>query len=790
MDSNSLSAKLLDLIQKKTLQAAISKNYQNLDTDALTMSIDMNYNRSNISRSLNNLNRGGFLVKVHGRPTYYLDKKTICDYYNLTQVPLELENLEQLKLLFVTEGRSIARIPVTAFRDLIGGSRNESLHPAIERAMKTALYPAPIHPYLITGPLGTGKQSFCSRIFQMEAELRPSDPADQGPLWIDLSRLGAEQALEALSQQGQPSAHSIGFLHADRADPALTAKLAAWCNSFSLEHPDSTLAYAILSEDAGFSAQLLQLLYPAPEEITLPPLTSRSLKEQILFVLSAFQQQCDLLRLPITLDRSSFQSFLIAEYAQNLRSLNNAVRQACQNSYYRSYPCSGSIQIMLSDIPDSVFDQTQNVPDILPAIQDIEEHIPLNFFSFSPQKSSTLYTQLWESAIDADGRLLNPASSLFQTPRCDTLYLQCEQDLRNSRRAYQAGQDSKTFQLLLRLLTPLLTKGGESSPPVALYYGLIYHLSEVVNQLLTNSYQPSFPPLESLLLSDASAGLSQAIQQQFDISLPLVEQQYLQLYLDSASENRHLARVKIVVLCHWSEIIQVYQRFAASLLYENQPKFFSYKKNSIGRERELQQRHILKGLSEFEEGGGLVIISDGTLDKDFIKLVYQEIGRSVLFITHLSQEIIRKALMFFDDPLATLGEFGQLLSRSDTSSFMVESRITMRIKDLINDTLVFLDTNKAYDALSQALSSLLEQLSLPYNDSLAIRFIVHTAFTLERAIRGEPLSYKKAEDYLRQNRGLTQILKHCLEPVQNRFNVQISNSELAYLVEILKDYTE
>lgn len=177
MDSRSLPSQLRSIIQKKTLQAAISKNYQELDTDALTLSIDMNYNRSNISRTLNNLNRGGFLIKVRGRPTYYLDRKTICDFYNLTQIPLELENLEQLKRLFLTEGRSISRIPITAFHALIGSGANESLQTAINSAMKAALYPSGLHAYLITGPLGTGKKSFCQTVFGMEDELRhPKDP--------------------------------------------------------------------------------------------------------------------------------------------------------------------------------------------------------------------------------------------------------------------------------------------------------------------------------------------------------------------------------------------------------------------------------------------------------------------------------------------------------------------------------------------------------------------------------------------------------------------------------------
>ena len=48
---------------------------------------------------------------------------------------------------------------------------------------------------------------------------------------------------------------------------------------------------------------------------------------------------------------------------------------------------------------------------------------------------------------------------------------------------------------------------------------------------------------------------------------------------------------------------------------------------------------------------------------------------------------------------------------------------------------------------------------------------------------------KRADEYLRQNKQLHQVIKTSMEPIQNLFNIQIPNSELAYLVEILSDYT-
>lgn len=790
MYSQSLSSQLMSIIQKKTLQAAISKNYQDLDTDALTLSIDMNYNRSNISRTLNSLNRGGFLIKIHGRPTYYLDKKTICDFYNLTQLPLELENLEQLKRLFLTDGRSITRIPITAFQSLIGCGANESLQPAIHAAMKMALYPASIHSYLITGPAGTGKQSFCQAVFQMEEELR-NHQITQEPLWIEMNGPSAQNLLEALGSDHIGQNRCVAFLHADQAPLALLDKMVSWCNSLSRENSDHIAAYAILAEETSCEQRLLNNLYPSPSAISLPSLTARSMKELVLFILSSFQKQCDLLNFAITIDRPTFQSFVVANYHQNLRSLNNAVRETCQNTFFRCYPCSGVLPVNLSDVPDSVFNDTRNIQEILPALHDLESRVLFTSFKFIPQKVNPVFSQLREEALGTDGRLFASARSLFRPVSCPTLPLQCQQDLKTTRSAYEAGQNSKTFQLLFRILSPFLP-GGDTCSSQSLYCGMLYHLSEVIHPLLTHSYQPALPPLESLpseALSAETQKIIQTVQAQFDVELPLAEQQYIHLYLQAAWENRRPTRVKIAVLCHWNEIITVYQRYAASLLYDNQPVFFTYKKNSVGREHELQLRHILSGLAELSEDGGLIIISDDPPDEDLVKAVYQEIGRDVLFITHLSQDNIRKTLMFFDDPMATLEEFRRLLSDGDNAHFMVDSRITMRIKSLISDTLVFLDANKVFNALSDALNTILSQLGLSYNDGIAIRFIVHSAFMIERSIRRETLSYKRADEYLRQNKQLHQVIKTSMEPIQNLFNIQIPNSELAYLVEILSDYT-
>lgn len=790
MEQPSLSEQLLSVIQKKTLRAAISKKYQELDTDALTLSIDMNYNRSNVSRTLNNLNRAGFLIKVHGRPTLYLDKKTLCDFYNLSQIPMALDNLEQMRRLFLTDGLSETSIPVVAFDAFVGTGVHEGLHTPIQEATKMALYPARPHAYLIYGLAGSGKKCFTQAVFRMENELQAlKEPRD--PVWLDLTSPDFPAQLADCTAGAGPKGACIGFLNAERAPEHALHTLQRWYALQDAAAVPQICACAVICESAQLPQTLPSLLYPAPVVISIPTLAQRSVKERILFILNAFQAQADLLRLPVQLDRPCFQAMVLAQYRSNLQSLNNVVRETCRNCYYRSYPCANGLNISLDDMPNAVHEDTLDVQQVLPFLQILERKVHLSAFEFLPGKTVPAYGQIRGIPLDKDLRPVMPNTPAVQSRApCTSLYLQCEQDLRHAGEAYQNSQNSKSIQILSKTITGILEPGGTVANQ-GVYFGLYRHLDMALRALLSGTYTEPSPPIDGLEdadLSDQAKRVIDAVQAQFCLTLPTVERQYIHIYLSHVRDGCGSARVKLAVLCHWSEIITVYQRFTSSLLYENQPSFYCYKSDAAGREWQLQARHIIGGLLAANEGAGMVIISDGPLDSELTKLIYKELGSNVFFVNQLSQEIIRKALMFFDDPMATLEEFGRLILSSSGIRQGCESRISMRIRALIGDTLTFLDANKVYHALSDALVTILDTLHMPQNDSLSIRFTVHAAFTIERAIRGESLPYKKAAEYLRAHHELALKIRQGLIAIQNLYNIQIPDNELAYIVEIFDDY--
>ena len=107
---------------------------------------------------------------------------------------------------------------------------------------------------------------------------------------------------------------------------------------------------------------------------------------------------------------------------------------------------------------------------------------------------------------------------------------------------------------------------------------------------------------------------------------------------------------------------------------------------------------------------------------------------------------------------------------------------------LLSESLVFLNPEKACQALFHVLLNILHDLSIPYADDLLIKFIFHTSFALERCIRKEPFVYPKARTLIKQHAALFNVLEKNFEIITELFSVQIPASEMGYVIEIFLPY--
>ena len=98
--------------------------------------------------------------------------------------------------------------------------------------------------------------------------------------------------------------------------------------------------------------------------------------------------------------------------------------------------------------------------------------------------------------------------------------------------------------------------------------------------------------------------------------------------------------------------------------------------------------------------------------------------------------------------------------------------------------LTFLDQTKAVSTLSDALTGILEDLHIPYSHEVAVKFLSHGSYMLERVISGRIMNFPNLRRFLAEQRPTASIVERRLNPVANTFGITIPAAEIAYIVEI------
>lgn len=119
----------------------------------------------------------------------------------------------------------------------------------------------------------------------------------------------------------------------------------------------------------------------------------------------------------------------------------------------------------------------------------------------------------------------------------------------------------------------------------------------------------------------------------------------------------------------------------------------------------------------------------------------------------------------------------------EISSFIMELEEKVLKKDL-----KFLDTNKSTMLLLDSLKKICNTLNIPVDKRIIIKFITHSSFMIERLLQNDAMNFDNLQNYYKKNLEEMNYIKKELLSVERAFNINISPSELAFLNEIFIDY--
>lgn len=807
-----------DIVRKMTLQILENGDLDGKGADAYTLSIDLKLDRANVSRTLNNLWKDGALIKCQGKPTLFLDRKTITQHYPGYFIPQTIAKGEKLTSLLQSSENKEQQESVTSLEQLTGAST--SLKEAILSAKAAVTYP----PYglhtLLHGSIGVGKGKFAYGMYQY----KKSTCTDGEPIpfvtvschnFSDNPKLFSQQLL-GLARDVVSNKARRGFLDTARGgilfldeieylSPVSLDLLASILTRSSYNRIGDTVTrqvrcMVVASTTCQRDDDAIRVLVETlPVAIHIPDLEDRGIYEKIELILKLFAEEAHTIRLPVKLSRDVLSVMAAIRYEKNIIQLAGEVKSACSRAYLDSLTnryqtvyihiyhlsrellafqgCSSeqkdNIRHILEDVPDNYIELDSNGTSKYMEYRHSSQTIPSS-------ESQRLLAQRLEMDIDS-------IENIYQSVVDHISNLSSFTDTE----LYKIKRD--IYPIVLQIVVAQLQKRGrfeDSRKHIHLLYGILLHITNFLkrSQASDQSSESDIPAASRDIFPDEyqmASEIMESLAQIYGCCFSGREVDYLASYFAVFANWISTVNLGLLVICHGESIASDLVSQAMKTIYGDY--IIDYINYSSSMCLEDCLKLAAAKARKLNRGSGILILTDMEPLTTVNEYVSKQTGidASILYPVTLPLllETIRQILSNRSDfSLLTPANQPHRVRAENISA--QETFIQNLVDKVIGKTTVFLDTTKAVNVLEKCLKATLLELQLPYSNEIAAKYLCHCCNMLERAIRGESWNYSRLSGFTNEHHELMNLVEHKLEYAENIFGIKIPASEIAYITEI------
>ncbi len=799
--------KVYQVVRDLTRKAIAAKNYTEVGMDAYVISIILKIERSNASKELNDLWREGKLIKIQGRPILYLSLEDFLYAYPIKYIPT-----------FIPKGKRLTDyleagdcVETDEEATLISPLDNQvgahgSLVEQIASAKAAISYPPYGLPTLLCGNLGIGKMQFAhdmyeyalqTKIFNKQANfviINCMDYAnDPERLRIQLCGSGEKRTKNLIEQANGGVLFFDEIQKLDSKGKELLSDL-IYKGSYTKgneSHPRLLNAMIIASttEDLQSPAMITIAKYFSVI-LHLPDIDQRELKEKIELILTYFSKEAQRIKMPIRLSKDVLFCFVQAKYRTNNTQMKSEIRLACSKAYLdiltshsrvlnislghlsnellsRSYEGDSKKQIftLLEQFPNDTlfFDEDGSCSDLASLYQPENEEtilledgdIQMQLFDYTTQRLALLKT-LQKHQLMAIKAMLPPNAT-------DTVYELMER----SGEFVGLTYDSNLFIGLILQLANAVKRSKNNIPAP-------FTINEQAHP------DPTFIPL--------SKDIAYSVQSITNVIFSDLEIEGIANFLSAIHTLLTRKPIGVLVISHGSGIAREMVHF----INPTEKDKFKIKALDYGYEMSLKEfmKSIYEEVIALNQGSGVLVISDMMPFSNLETEIYEACGiRSEVIMPlnlPLLVRIITELRTNSSDYCLSLEDFKE--HKTQETETDIDSFLQRLTNDFLDEVLTFINPKKAVSTLRIALEGILDELSIPNDEAILVKFITHTTCMLERVIRKEPLAYQQLKSFMKQHSQLIQRIEDHLRYVNETFGIQIPPSELAYIAEIFLPY--
>lgn len=784
---------------------------EGFETEEIARALQLD--RANVSKLLNELWNAGVVMKVQGRPTLYLSLRTLESALPGRFVPITLASAGDLLELC----REVVPTSAAAAPAELALPVTDSLLPLAQEALSVCSYPPYGLPLLLVSPSTKDAETVVGHVFDqlkerrgLEAKLVMVDCRGnlEGDKELLYQLFGCSKSVsptgKAIRSCFEASNHGVICLVGVHrlSDYILELLLTAvdrhtYCRmGETVPRPlDATL---ILSLPPQNNEELLARLNKhVPCLLTIPSLDSRSMDEKLLLLLRLLGEEATALGRALRMDKDVLAYLLTARYPAGISEMRGVVRLLCSSALRRS-PSDGQRYLALSchALPQRIVTDAEGQLARLHHVFRLLSLVPNDYLFFPPDGSNEVlrtFHQLWlrSGSLEAlpDGDIFAPDAQQLADP--GEYIRQLLDHLRHcdSNWIIRMGKAIPYYiqQSAARLLSR--SSAGEflAGEPI-LQLGLLMPMHIMA---LRQTHLPL--PLEGLPVPDnTDANLCQALFSLFSapagFSLSRQEVAFFSAYLVAASRQSRKKHTALLILCHGHGIASEY----AAMLETYGPPGLTVAAIdvSVGETLGEVADRAAEAVRLLDRGAGVAIVADMLPLLSLAPIIGNRTGIPCRGVG----EVSLSTLMDLSEQCVAGQELSKLVCSGTTRE---EPELPMEQQDpfmhrylyeVFAPNLTFLDLHKAAGTLSVALSGILGDLEIPYSRDVAVKFLSHSSYMLERVISGHTMNFPNLRKFLAEQQSIVLVVSRRLEPVGNTFGVVIPAPEIAYIAEIFLEY--
>lgn len=794
-------------VHNETTRKIEKKDYQNLGYDSILVSQGLKMDRANASRLLNQLYNDGRLIKQLDRPVIFFDKEAIENISGDSYVPSLIQKGEKITD-YIHPIIKEKKDTINSFDRYITNSIQSKMAIPVEKAKSAILYPEGLN-ILIVGEQGSGRLQFAKAIFNFAKENKVVNSQQRNMIvdCLNYSNQNPETFLRFIFGEYDPTTNKnkkgilnsgneiVIFNNIDQLPGksiqtifnAILDRTFSPLNSNKIVQLKSIII-AITSNKEILNNSDIHRCFPMT--INLPNLSERTITEKLVIILQYFQDETFVINKGIRISKDVLSCFVMSEYKGNLAHLRSEIRQSCAIAYLKCLKQQSLyLNIEFDDISTQVLQDIHNINDRL---EELHENLNLfrnDYLFFSPYHESAELKLLYDLNNSTED---NVASNVFEGQ--EDLISQCIKDINAASQTKLNTIRTISVMKTYDMVYPIV-KNHPICKNELLLYGLLNHITKVINRVSEKSTQSLFAPLDSKIAKEndylLATTINNQIKQNLDFSLENAELDYIATYLYLSSQwiNKEYAQL---LLCFEDHRLAV--NYANYLNHRSTKIYINTLQINPSDSNQTLSKNLLTKINEINRGKGVAIATNlpnvihflqqqPRLDKDY----------------SIIKDISLQNLVSILTKIETLGVTLQNLKpkeiyeqSNEKIPFAIEDKNMALLKEIeskvLSESLTFLNPVKACQTLYPVLLNILDDLSIPYRDDILIKFLFHTSFAIERCIKKEPYSYPKAKTLIKTYSYVYQVLDKNLQLIYEVFSTQFPVSEIGYLIEIFLPY--